>query len=123
MLRGDLEKAEALRSTLTQALGDPGVHAFPVLELDTGAVEKAQLPSYSTDGAGLPAPRERRPVLFDNVEKPVDTPVFDRMDLPAGTRFEGPAVIDQFDSTTVVPPDVAVEIDEWLNIRMTLPST
>lgn len=88
-----------------------------------GAVEKARLPSYSTDNAGLPQPRETRPVLFDNAEMPVDTPVFDRSELPAGTKFEGPAVIDQFDSTTVVPPDVEVEIDEWLNIRLTLPST
>lgn len=88
-----------------------------------GAVDKAQLPTYPLDGAALPSPRESRPVLFDTVEKPVKTPVFDRSTLPAGARFEGPAVIDQFDSTTVVPPDVSVEIDEWLNIRMTLPSS
>jgi N-methylhydantoinase A len=27
-------------------------------------------------------------------------------------------VIDQLDSTTLVPPDVTAEVDEWLNIRM-----
>jgi N-methylhydantoinase A len=86
-----------------------------------GAVDKAELPTYARDGKGLPAPRERRPVLFDAVESPVDTPVFDRSSLPAGAAFEGPAVIDQLDSTTVVPPGVRVEIDEWLNIRMTMP--
>jgi N-methylhydantoinase A len=88
-----------------------------------GAVEKAQLPTYATNGSGVPAPRERRPVLFDNAEELIETSVFDRSALPAGARFEGPAVIDQFDSTTVVPPDVSVEVDEWLNIRMTMPST
>jgi N-methylhydantoinase A len=41
-----------------------------------------------------------------------------REGLPAGTRITGPAVIDQLDSTTLVPPDVRAEVDEWLNIRM-----
>jgi N-methylhydantoinase A len=27
-------------------------------------------------------------------------------------------VIEQLDSTTVVPPGVPAEVDEWLNIRM-----
>jgi N-methylhydantoinase A len=27
-------------------------------------------------------------------------------------------VIDQLDSTTLVPPDVTAEVDEWLNVRM-----
>ena len=39
-------------------------------------------------------------------------------DLPAGVSFEGPAVIDQLDTTTLVPPGVRAEVDEYLNIRM-----
>ena len=61
-------------------------------------------------------------VLFDQVDEAVDTPVYDRSELPAGAEFEGPAVVEQLDSTTVVPPGVEVKVDEWLNIRMTLPS-
>jgi N-methylhydantoinase A len=87
-----------------------------------GAVEKAELPSYPLDGGRPPVERERRPVLFEQVDEPIETPVFDRSELAAGTEFEGPAIIDQLDSTTVVPPDVAARVDEWLNIRMTLPS-
>jgi N-methylhydantoinase A len=30
-------------------------------------------------------------------------------------------VIDQLDSTVLVPPDVRAEVDEWHNIRMHLP--
>ena len=37
---------------------------------------------------------------------------------PAGASFEGPAVIDQLDTTTLVPPGVKAEVDEYLNIRM-----
>ena len=44
--------------------------------------------------------------------------MYARDDLPAGTRITGPALIDQLDSTTLVPPDVVAEVDEWLNIRM-----
>ena len=32
--------------------------------------------------------------------------------------FEGPAVLEQLDSTTLVPPGVRAEIDEWLNVRI-----
>ena len=32
--------------------------------------------------------------------------------------FEGPAIIDQLDSTTVVPPATRATVDEWLNIRI-----
>ena len=51
-------------------------------------------------------------------EDAVETPVFARDDLPAGAAFEGPALIDQLDSTVLVPPGVKAEVDEWLNIRM-----
>ena len=37
---------------------------------------------------------------------------------PAGVRFKGPAVIDQLDTTTLVPPGVQAEVDEYLNIRL-----
>ncbi len=88
-----------------------------------GSVEKAQLPRYPLDGAQPARERERRMVFFDQGEEAIETPVYNRPDLPAGAEFEGPAVIEQLDSTTVVPPGVTAAIDEWLNIRMTLPST
>lgn len=46
------------------------------------------------------------------------TPVFDRDDLVAGNSVEGPAIIDQLDSTTVVPPSTTAVVDEWGNIRI-----
>jgi N-methylhydantoinase A len=54
-------------------------------------------------------------VYFD---EPTETPIYAREDLPAGVTFEGPAVIDQLDTTTLVPPGVKAEVDEYLNIRM-----
>jgi N-methylhydantoinase A len=57
-------------------------------------------------------------VHFDGSGGAVDTPVYVRAGLPAGTKLAGPAVIDQLDSTTLVPPGWRAEVDEWLNIRM-----
>jgi N-methylhydantoinase A len=79
-----------------------------------GATEKAELPRHALNGS-MPEPRERRTVVFD---EPVETPVYERSSLGAGASFTGPAVIDQLDSTILVPPDAHVEVDEWLNVRM-----
>jgi len=81
-----------------------------------GIVPKATFREHAGDGR-LPAPIGRRPVWFDS-RTPVDTPVYRRDDLVAGTRFAGPAIIEQLDSTTVVPPGVATEVDRFLNIIM-----
>ncbi len=70
------------------------------------------------DDAAMPEPADRRPVWFDGSDEPLQTPVYEREQLPAGVSFEGPAVIDQLDTTTLIPPGVRAEIDEWLNIRI-----
>jgi len=38
--------------------------------------------------------------------------------LRAGAELDGPAIVEQLDSTTLVPPGWHAEVDEWLNIRM-----
>jgi N-methylhydantoinase A len=83
----------------------------------TGVTPKAELRRHgrAVNGAG---PRDTRLVVFDGSAKAVETPVFARAALSAGTAIEGPAVIDQLDSTTLVPPGVRAEVDEWLNIRI-----
>jgi N-methylhydantoinase A len=79
--------------------------------------QKAELARHAADGAS-PTPLTHRSVSFVEQTSPVETPVYDRSDLPAGFSAEGPAVVNQLDSTTVVPPGWAWEVDEWLNIRM-----
>ncbi|MEA2319439.1 MAG: N-methylhydantoinase, partial [Solirubrobacteraceae bacterium] len=59
-----------------------------------------------------------RSVLFDEGDARLVTPVYQRDDLPPGATFDGPAIIDQLDSTTVVPPGTRATVDEWLNIRI-----
>lgn len=93
-----------------------------VYQLHLSAVGKTPKPAFrpadlSAQAPGEPA--EVRPVYFESTGW-VDTPVYNRDELAAGTAFEGPAIIDQLDSTTVVPPSTRAEIDEWLNIRIYL---
>jgi N-methylhydantoinase A len=52
----------------------------------------------------------------------VTAPIYDREALPAGATFAGPAVIEQMDATTVVPPNGNVAVDDLGNLRIDVPS-
>ena len=82
-----------------------------------GVTPKAELARHPVNG-GAAEPRTTRSVLFDEGDEPFDTPVYWREDLRAGAEFRGPAIIEQLDSTTVVPPGARAEVDPWLNIRI-----
>ena len=94
---------------------DAPVELYRLQLVATDKTAEIELPRHERGGS-LPEPRERREVYFDG--EAVDTPVYERSELPAGVSFEGPAVIDQLDTTTLVPPGVQAEVDEYLNIRM-----
>lgn len=74
----------------------------------------AELPG----GGGTPVPG-RREVWFAATGRAA-CDVWQRGDLPAGTRLVGPAVIEEHASTTVLPPGDRAEIDEWGNIVIEL---
>ena len=48
--------------------------------------------------------------------RPVSTRFYDRAELKAGNRLEGPAIVNQYDSTTVIPPGLTARIDRFGNI-------
>lgn len=54
-----------------------------------------------------------RPVRFSGIGESLDTPVYERASLPAGAHVDGPAIVQQFDSTVVVPPDASAFVNEW----------
>ncbi len=45
----------------------------------------------------------------------ISTPVVNRADL-AGSSRPGPVIVDEYDSTTLIPPDSAVHLDDMNNI-------
>ena len=74
-----------------------------------GTVDRPPLPSVlgGNDLAG--SVRDKRQVIFNGVSK--ETTVYWREDLPLNTIFEGPAIIEELGSTTVVPPNFNVSMD------------
>ena len=59
-----------------------------------------------------------RKVWFDAAWR--STPVYQRNRLPFGSRFTGPAILNQTDSTTVIDPGDEVEIDSFGNWIITV---
>ena len=57
-----------------------------------------------------------RPACFDSAQGTLPCPVYDRELLAPGHRFDGPAIVDQLDSTTVVYPGQRAVVDDYLNI-------
>ncbi len=78
-----------------------------------GIVPKADLPKHAVRDYA-PDPIGRRKVWFDGTAH--DAAVYQREMLEAGARFTGPAIVEQFDSTTVVPPHMSVSVDAFRNI-------
>jgi N-methylhydantoinase A len=62
---------------------------------------------------------EKRKVWFPETGF-ITTPVYDRDRLPAHARIRGPAIIEQMDTTTVVPPRATVRSDKlgYLHIEV-----
>ena len=57
---------------------------------------------------------ETKPAYFDG--RWIETPHYDRDRLPIGATFDGPAIVRQYDATTVVLPAHRVEVDEFGNL-------
>jgi N-methylhydantoinase A len=100
---------------------DAPVELYRLQLTATGPAAQLQLPTANADDhPAMPDPTETRPVWFDDHDEPQDTPVYARDDLRAGTTFTGPAIIEQLDTTTLVPPGVTAAVDTTGTIRMTI---
>jgi N-methylhydantoinase A len=100
-------------------------HSDPdgIVEIATISIESTGLLQEITLGSGddqdrYPAETDiRRPVYFEDVQW-VDTPVYERSTLLPGAFIEGPAVIEEREATTVVPPRSTALVDRHLNIAI-----
>jgi N-methylhydantoinase A len=57
--------------------------------------------------------RGTRPVFFAEAGRSVDTPSYDRGKLLASNRIAGPALIEEYASTTVVHPGDVLTVDAY----------
>ncbi|WP_294926194.1 hydantoinase/oxoprolinase family protein [uncultured Paracoccus sp.] len=83
----------------------------------SGLVQKADFAPQPLEGADAGAAvTGARPVWMVEARDFVEATLYDRALLKAGNVVPGPAIIDQMDSTTVVPPGMAATVDPYLNL-------
>ncbi|TMV15544.1 hydantoinase/oxoprolinase family protein [Arenibacterium halophilum] len=93
------------------------VSLFRVAVKAVGLVPKAELPKQDVSEHDA-EPTGQRPVWFDGTAH--DAGIYQRETLAAGARIKGPAIVEQLDSTTVIPPDTTAHVDAYMNIRIEL---
>ena len=84
----------------------------------TGVMKKPPLEKIAR-GAKTPtvaAHRGKRKVYFAELGKAVATPTFSRDELRSGNRIDGPALIEEYASTTVLLPGDKLRVDEFGNL-------
>jgi N-methylhydantoinase A len=61
-----------------------------------------------------------RRVFLPNEKGGIDCPVYDRYALPVGEIFNGPAIVEEMESTTVIGMNSTFSVDVYRNILITL---
>jgi N-methylhydantoinase A len=96
----------------------------PAMELELVTFRlRASMPGPEVDLKPATRSREgkleqvaQRRVTFGAGDAPVPCPVFRRSSLRAGDGIEGPAIVEQMDTTTLVPPDFRTSVDPFGNL-------
>ncbi len=84
----------------------------------TGLVPPVDMPKFAPQGFKLAdALRATRQVRFDG--KTVSCPVYQREKVDVGASMRGPAILDQFDCTTLICAGQVARVDEWKNLIVT----
>jgi len=77
---------------------------------------RPQLTVPAPDGSLEAACKGMRPAYFDEYQVYHDTPIYQRDLLPLGAQFNGPAIVEQPDTTTVVYPGFTCRVDKAGNL-------
>jgi N-methylhydantoinase A len=101
------------RAEYGNTLGDIPV---TIVSLKT-TVQGRRRPAAPREAAAVTAtpatPAARRPVYFGAW---LDTPIYDRATLRPGHTFEGPAILEQADTTSVIEPGMTARVDPYGNV-------
>jgi N-methylhydantoinase A len=84
----------------------------------TGPAPTGELKETTETGTAEEAHIGSRKVHFAEAGGWIDTETYDRDRLRRDATFDGPAIVEQADSTTVVPPGARVEVDGYGNLVM-----
>ena len=84
-----------------------------------GAIAPAHVATMALEARNPPAPGTTRPAYFGKAHGRIDTPVIRRHDLTE-TPVPGPLIVEEYEGTTVVPPDATAFRDRFDNIVIDL---
>ena len=105
---------DAYREKFGNTLADMPVAIVNLRTVVLGVRSSSTLPHASGEGRTVPAPASRRPVHFGR--RWHDTPVYQRDQFAPGMTLDGPAIVEQSDTTTVIEPDMALTVDRHGNL-------
>jgi N-methylhydantoinase A len=116
MLEGAVERFHAAHERLYgySYRGSQLVEIVNVRVIGVGVIAKprmAEAPSASSHAAPV---RAHRAVCFDGDF--VDCPIYPRPNLPIGFHLDGPAVIEEYGSTTIIQPAQSARVDRYGNL-------
>ena len=96
-----------------------GIPALVVTARTTLVGRRERAPATARDASPRPcaAPVAHRPVHFGRW---LDTPVYQRTGLLPGMSLDGPAIVQQTDTTTVVEPGMRMRVDGHGNLIVEL---
>jgi N-methylhydantoinase A/oxoprolinase/acetone carboxylase beta subunit len=99
---------------------DKPVHLVNARVVGLGRIPALQ-PRTIAAGGAAPEPDAligQRDVVFDDGDRPRALPTrrWRRAALKSGNRLDGPAIVEQMDSTTVIPPGLAARVDAYGNL-------
>lgn len=90
------------------------IHGLRVSGL--GMTAKPQFRKHTGTGSREAALKGVRPVYFGEAGGFTEAAVYDRSRLSPGVMLQGPAVVEQMDSTVVIHPGMRAIADEYLNL-------
>jgi N-methylhydantoinase A len=109
-LRADFDRAYAARYGYASPAEDVEVVNWRLSAI--GAGPGLVLPRYADGGSLDAALKGRRAAYFPEKGGYVDTPVYDRYRLSPGVELYGPAIVEERESTTVLPPGCGGRVDD-----------
>lgn len=104
------------------AVKDEPVELVNVRLIAVGLVQKPKLVEKPLHGEKplKGAVIAERKVFFEQVNDFIQTPIYRREKLKAGNMIDGPAVIEQYDATTVAYPNWTALVDTFGNIVLSI---
>ncbi len=123
-----IDAMEALfRDTFSRTLGVASADQCTFVNFRIRAISRLQRSGDRQDKLpdreSQPTPTGMRLAYFGDAGGFVETAIYERADLEYGHSIVGPAIVEQADSTTLCPPGLRIQVDQFLNLVIGQPTS